>query len=155
MENKKEYFPDGAIMGYIPNVHVLVSIRGKVIEKDYIRDIKHFIFRVQTDKEFEITNNNVRTQILVFHFVISKKLHRKYRKIIYNGNYIEITGILRQHDMFFGKNEIHDRFVIETHAAREYPRDEIPKFPDLDNSITGSIPNTPISNEIKKIPQLT
>jgi DNA/RNA endonuclease YhcR with UshA esterase domain len=135
----------GILVGYVPNIHIMISIRGKVVEKDYIKEIKYFVFRIQTDKEFTITENNTTINQMIFQFVISKKLHRKYRRIICNGNYIEIVGVLRQHDVFFGKTEVSDRFVIETHAARIYSEEnksisEVPQFPQVGNNETLSIP---------------
>jgi hypothetical protein len=98
--------------------------------------------------------DNAKTKQIIFQFVISKKLHRKYRKIIYNGNYINVTGIVRRHDIIFGEDKLPDRFVIETQTASEYKeKDTI--IPDITQfqQLSQPSPQTD-TNELLKLPEL-
>jgi hypothetical protein len=136
--------------GVFPNIHILVALRGKVIGKEYLKHIKCFSFRLQTDKEFIVNANgdNVSTNYMIFQFIITKKLHRKFRRIIYNDNYIEVYGRVRQHEFLLGHDAARDWYIIETHSACECPK-EVPRIPEF--------PQSPqIGNDaIPGLPQLT
>jgi hypothetical protein len=115
-----------------------VGIKGKVIDKVYVKRAKCFVFRIKTEKEFDIKESgNAITEEMIFQLLISKKLHRKYRKIIYNGNELEVFGALREHDVaMIGKNLLKENFIIEVHRVREY-KEQLPdlsKMPGINKS---------------------
>jgi hypothetical protein len=73
---------------------VHVDAAGIVLNKIYDKARKGFIFDFETPLKF-IPEPVLSTKKIILKFLISKKLHRKYRRIIYNGNYINVLGQLR------------------------------------------------------------
>jgi hypothetical protein len=143
MDENNEPNITGIVAELIPNMHIIILVHGKVIDKQYIKKAKCFAFRIQTDKEFDIDFNNKRTEQIFYQFIISKKMHRKYRNVICDGNYIEVYGLLRQHDIYMDKENISNRLVLEVQSALECQRETIPDGPDV-----SKIPNSP---EVKKL----
>jgi hypothetical protein len=136
-EENEEPESQGIILIGGGNYHYLISLRGKVADKKYFRKIKHFVFRLQTNNELVVDkDNNVKASRMVFRFAVSKKLHRKYRKIIYDGNYIAASGILRRYDASDYPEILKEHFLIELQEANEYKEDvsgkiEVPEMQEL------------------------
>jgi hypothetical protein len=80
-------------------------------------------------------------------------MHRKYRKIIYNNSYIEIFGMLRQHDVFIESSRKINRFIIETMAASECKKEEI-DMPDFSEMSRISEPGVNPGSSLPSLPQI-
>jgi hypothetical protein len=73
---------------------VYLIISGKISNKKYHKEMKAFIFDIETKKVF-VEKPTLSTEQIIFKFAIHKKFHRRLRKIIYDGNHIAVMGHLR------------------------------------------------------------
>jgi hypothetical protein len=93
-EKENETFTILAILSEIPNQFFHVEVSGTVLNKVYDKGRKGFLFDFETETVF-IEEPVLTSKKIIFKFLISKKLHRKYRKVIYNGNHIAVLAQLR------------------------------------------------------------
>jgi hypothetical protein len=75
-------------------LHIFIEVVGTIIGKRYDKRLKAFIFRVEKNPVFEVSST-IATKKIIYVFGINKKIHRKYRKIIYEGNQVIALGIVR------------------------------------------------------------
>jgi hypothetical protein len=73
---------------------VYLVISGKILNKRYNKEMKAFLFDIETPKIF-VDKPVLSTQQIIFKFAIEKKFHRKLRKVIYDGNNVSVMGHLR------------------------------------------------------------
>lgn len=131
MEEEKEISQEepGILIAHSPNVHFLICITGKIINKEYERKIKRFLFRVITTQEF-VENSTHSVERIIFQFGILKKLHRKYRKILYNGNHVSVGGVIKT--IVAGEDEngmAFQQYFIDVMAVSE-AKAEMPNIPE-------------------------
>jgi hypothetical protein len=77
------------------NASVFVCVVGEIINKQYNKEMKAFIFDIETPTEF-VEKPVLMTKKIIFKFALYKRLHRKLRKVIYNGNGASVFGKLQR-----------------------------------------------------------
>jgi hypothetical protein len=97
---------------YLQNVYIGINVTGKVIRKEYVKKIKRILFRIESPPEFT-NEETLSVKRIVFQFALIKKLYRKYKKILYEGNNLSVFGFVRL--IATGKTltgeEIHEYFI--------------------------------------------
>jgi hypothetical protein len=134
------------------NFHYVLGVRGRIVDKHYVKQWRAFMFRVKTDKEFNTDDDEVVAVETVYQFVVFKPLYRKYRKFIYNNNYVEVVGILRQHDIFVEYSGETARYIIEMQAISQCKESAsgIPKLSEIPE-----MPEMPMQEALLQLPELT
>jgi hypothetical protein len=113
----------------LPNIHFLICVTGKVINKEYEKKLKRFLFRIETPPQFTETPTLSITRIIL-QFGMLKKLHRKYRKILYNGNNVRVGGVIGNIIVTEDENGIEfQRYFIDVMTVEE-AEIEIPTIPE-------------------------
>jgi hypothetical protein len=90
---KKEDLDENEVR-ILHGLHIFIEITGTIIEKRYDKRLKAFIFKVEKDPVFE-DSSMITIKKIIYLFGINKKIHRKYRKIIYEGNQVVALGLVR------------------------------------------------------------
>jgi hypothetical protein len=109
--------PEGDIE--IHNVYLGIKITGKVIAKKYERKIKRILFRIETPMEFT-GDENLSIKRVIFQFGMLKKLYRKYKKILYEGNNVSVFGFVLS--ILVGKTESGEeinQYIIDAQLIEE------------------------------------
>jgi hypothetical protein len=74
------------------HVSIFVNVSGIIINKVYNKSMKAFIFSIETPKVF-VDGTTLSTKRIIYKFAIFKKMYRKFKKIIYDGNFVDIIGL--------------------------------------------------------------
>jgi hypothetical protein len=116
---------------HLSNIHFIMQITGKVTNKEYVKSLKRILFRIETPPEF-INEPTLSIKRVIFQFGMVKKLYRKYKKILYDGNNVSVGGVIGSIVTTENQEGIECRQYFIDALTVEEARIEIPKIPQLE-----------------------
>jgi CTP-dependent riboflavin kinase len=120
--------PDNDVI-HVHRIHFIINVTGRVVNKEYNKKLKRILFRLETEPDFT-EGVTLSMKKVIFQFGLLKKLYRKYRKILYEGNNVSVIGFL----VAMGMGESNDgvrleEYVIDAQSIEE-AKVEIPTIPE-------------------------